>query len=69
MRPGWRRLASRLSGDEVSPRAYCGNRKISLYERGLAFRIPEPGSIDLLLAGFDEELGLQLVESARSSAR
>ncbi len=40
-------------------------RKISLYEQGLAFRIPGPGSTDLLFAGFNEKLGLYLGEARR----
>jgi len=56
------------SGERLEAAALEILRKISMYEQGLAFRIHGPGSIDLLFAGFDEELALYMVK-AREALR
>ena len=54
------------SGERLEVEALEILRKINLYEQGLAFRIHSPGSIDLLFAGFDEELAQYMAEARRT---
>lgn len=53
------------SGERLDQEAQELLRKISLYERGLAFRLHGPGSIDLLFSGFDGELDAFMAEARR----